>query len=319
MATAPKSVSALSNGFRFPMLATALEVATKGVEKLPPGMWVAEEKFDGHRIVLSVQQGKVIGWSRTGLDTRESNRPIPPHLMVELALLPDGVYDGELIVPGGTSSDVADLANSSKLNYVIFDVLQYLATHCTGISWSDRRKLLEKVFKTKLQSTHVHLAEYFPVADWSMTQEAVGKIWERGGEGIILKRVDASYECGKRTKTFLKLKGLHPVVTTVIGFVPTQGEVMNRGDFATAVVQDEQGITTIVKTLDDEEIGKLSKEFGTGVGPVFQKHRLSAGRNVDMIVNHPAVVNARKLHCEYTERTADGLYRHIRWDRWDSQ
>lgn len=323
MATQPKSVSATSNGFRFPMLATALELATRGLKKLPMGTWIAEEKYDGHRIIISVRNHQtVIGWSRTGLDTRESNRPLPKHLYRELALLPDGVYDGELIMPGGVSSDVANLDNSDKLQYVVFDLLDDDVLHEPSNAvvlwgWEDRRKALQKIFRYKIATPNVFLADYFPVSGWGEVQEAVGKIWERGGEGIILKRTDAPYQCGKRTKTLLKLKGLQPVITEVIGFVATQGEVMNRGRFATAVVKDAEGITTIVKTLDNDELDRLNKRFGTGISAVVIKHRLSAGRNVEMIVNHPDV--GRKLVCEYTERTADGLYRHIRWDRWEDQ
>src|SRR5678816_3036814 len=133
MASKPKSSSAERLGFRFPMLATALEIATKGVQQLPPGAWWAEKKEDGHRLEVLVkhylaevgqEDCDVIGWSRTGLDTRESNRPLPKHLVEEFQKLPDGIYDGELVLPGGTSSDVALLENQRKLMYVLFDVLE---------------------------------------------------------------------------------------------------------------------------------------------------------------------------------------------------
>src|SRR6266852_149709 len=81
-----------------------------------PNEYIAEEKFDGHRMLTHVEDGKVTTWSRTGKD---SARKLSTQLSKFLQLLPDGVYDGELVSNGGHSYDVSRLTNVSRLTYVV--------------------------------------------------------------------------------------------------------------------------------------------------------------------------------------------------------
>lgn len=300
------------NGFREPMLAHTLKDGP-----LPPSHWVGEQKYDGIRVVICREGTEVTFYSRNGNDQAKLVRPA---IVAEMQQMADGAYDGELYIPGGTSSDVKDLSNIPKQRLVLFDILSYKRDNVTVEAWTFRRKVLESAIAEASElamSEVISLSPYTPVRSRADVDSLAETIWEEGGEGLILKDMSAPYRCGKRSKAFLKVKDIKSAVLTVVGFAPTEGEIMHRGDYACAVVQDDQLITTIVKTIDDAELARMTKEFGTGIGQVFQEVRLSSGKKLRMIVNHPRV--GSKLRIDYQQRTPDGNYRHPRWDRWENE
>lgn len=300
--------NATADGFRAPMLATA-------TTSLPKGSWIAEEKYDGHRLIVNVTDTAdyLKAWSRAG-----NERDLPTHLRTQLNMLPPGLYDGELVVPHGYSSSVSDLSNQKRLEYVLFDILRSGVTEAVDQPWIKRRFLLEKMYAMAgfKQDDHVKLAPVRPISTWKDVEEVSQKVWDAGGEGLILKDTTAPYKIGKRTKTFLKIKECQPAVLTVIGFAPSEGEIMELGDFGTVILKDADGIVVPVKVLDTEERNKLAVAFRSEATR-WEEVRLLSGKKVRYFTNHPAV--GRKLHIEFQNRTPDGSYRHPRWDRWDSE
>lgn len=327
MATVSKAL--LEQGFRSPMLATALNF-------LPPGKWVAEQKYDGHRLIVSVttnaqeeplvRSGKererkmVRAWSRAGKE-----RGLPVHLVQALSLLPPGIYDGELIVPQGYSSSVTELTNQMKLQYVLFDMLTVGDKDATSDMWMVRRTRLEEAYRVYSPGQngspgfggkqHVLLAETVPVRTWEEVQALADEVWLQKGEGLIVKDTAAPYRCGKRTKTFIKVKECQPAVLQIIGFAPSEGEVSGYGDFGTAVLEDRDGLIVPVKVLDDATRARLNKA-DTGARK-WQDVRTVGNIKVHMHTDHPWV--GRNLHIEFQSRTPDGSYRHPRWDRLDGE
>jgi len=294
-----------------PMLAQPLKPEKFTLE---PGKWAVEEKYDGHRIITEIGDGAsnlfatkpITAWSRYGLE-----RTLPSHLLEALGSLSDGIFDGELLVPGKRSYGVTELTNSSDLVYFIFDVVSIHDVDTTPLNYDDRREVLRKCVEN-LNSSAVKLAPSFNVDTINQINQIRDGIWARDGEGLILKRRAAPYQIGKRSKDFLKIKAKRSAVLTVIGFVPSHGLIMNRGNYATIVIQNPEGDITTVKTRNDTECRKLEVE-----GPETLEWReiRVLGKPIRMIVNHPAV--GRKLAIEYQERTPDGNYRHPRFDHWE--
>lgn len=277
--------------------------------------YIVEEKFDGIR-VLCRKSGKTLSWwSRLGNDaTKRVNIMIEN----EMLQLPDGVYDGELVELGkqGHSYSVCTLANKNGLAYVIFDTLELLGKDCTTTQFHARRKLLEMAFE-KMKKERVVLAEQFRVESMEDLELRVQEIWDRGGEGVMVKDTFAPYSVGKRTAHFMKIKELNTHVLEVIGFCPSEGELDNRGPYGMTVLKDEKGIITRVKTLDNATMAELEKAVSsqTFLSPASQVEvQLSSGKWIVMFDHHPYV--GRRLMVEYHEKTVDGGYRHIRWDRW---
>lgn len=296
--------------FRPPMLADKVKE-----QKLPRGNWVAEIKYDGHRtgvLVRTVDEMKhVHAWSRLG-----NEQLLSPKMIEALQRLPDGYYDGEIVpTEGGGSSAVKDLSNFNKRMIVLFDVLEAHGQDVTSKPWLSRRAFLQGLRDLFVPGV-LELSSAVPVASWNEVEAIRDRVWELGGEGLILKETSAKYECGKRRKCFLKIKQCIPAELRVIGFAPSEGEVLQRGDYGRVVLEDEQGNRTLVKILDDEQHAKIVRA-GEGATLTWDAFRLPSSIKVEFFRGHP--YDGRILHIEYQERTPDGSYRHPRWDRWDGE
>lgn len=267
--------------------------------------WVAEEKLDGHRIVVRVDDhpADLFGdrvtraWSRYGRD-----RLLPPHIRNSLEKLPNGIYDGELLVPGERSYGTVVLENSEKLVYVIFDVLVLLDRNLTfdqvGATYDERRAFLAEIFRdltgerceTKgVGFDGLHLAWSEPVQCMHEVNNLKDDVWGRDGEGLILKNRESLYVPGKRPKdAWYKIKQLRTSVLTIIGF--RQGRM---GPNSITLLRDDEGFETTVKWKNYEELDKIEADPDSFIG--------------------------KKVRIEFQERTPDGSYRHPRWDRWEDE
>jgi len=264
---------------------------------LKSGMWYAEEKIDGHRLILQVMSGVGLAWSRDGL-----TRVLPSHIHEAIKSLPDGTYDGELHVPGGRSYGVTEIVNGPSLAYTVFDILRLENESLLDMRFDIRRTNLLSILP---MHGSIHAGWSVPVETEQQLSSLLSEVWERDGEGLILKHVSSIYVPGKRPKnTWIKLKKLQSAVLTVIGFSRSRGKIVDRGPYAMIELRDDDGNVTQVKTRNDAECRRLEREAPS--------EEFTLGGSV-----HPAI--GRKLRIEFQERTPDGNYRHPRMDRWEDE
>lgn len=276
-----------------PMLAKMYD--EKASKLIGPGTHVVEEKFDGHRAIVQVAPGVVTAWSRTGKPCADKFNGV---IRMALSGMPSGVYDGELIVPGGHSYDVANMLNRSKLQLVLFDVLQVEGFPCTSKDYHERRTVLEQIM-SKQKYECLRIAPVWEIDSVADLIEHTARIWAENGEGVIIKRKKFSaYKCGKRADAFLKLKQCGSTVVEVMGF-----EAGTTSDYNVVVVRDDAGNVTKVK-LKNDATRQQALDLATGVA-------------VMPGTPHPWI--GKRLRIEYHERTPDGSYRHPRWDRWEDE
>ncbi len=253
------------------------------------GSWTAEEKYDGHRLIVEHAKN-VSAWSRYG-----RSRILPPHVRTAIAQLPKGVYDGELIsITKPRSYGVTDLGEIDSLRYAIFDVLELLGRDSTQATQGERRELLKTIFADLISSgsmasiNGIRLAWSEPISSPKDVTDLAHQVWSRGGEGLVLKNTAGLYRPNKRSRDWLKIKQLRSSVLTLIGFIP--GKL---GMYAVVLLEDAEGHHTTVKTRNDRERARLAQDPSSFIG--------------------------RKLRIEYQERTSDGSYRHPRWDRFEDE
>lgn len=243
---------------------------------------VAEEKFDGHRMLVRVQDGEVDCWSRL---MKDSGHKLSHHLRKKLETLPNCVLDGELFVPGGVSTDAARLDNRAKLIYVAFDVLEVHGSDVTTRSFNGRRNWLEDLLFGKESPNLLLMSQIWPANTEEQVMKLARGVWRRKGEGLIIKSLSARYEPGKRRDAFMKVKSLETGVLTVIDL-----EAGTTGPRCVAVLEDDEGNVTKVKLLNDEVREQATDDW---IG--------------------------RRLRITYQFRTKDGSYRHPMWDRWEDE
>ena len=284
--------------------------------KITPGLYACEAKYDGHRIEIEVSDGItepkslfdepahptkfVRNWSRD-----EKSRILPKHIVEAMQGFPNGIYDGELLVPGERSWGVTELTKLDKLAYVVFDILELQGDSQMHLSYDMRRAYLEGLFGPKhLGSSAVQLAESTNVDSMEDVRRICEEVWARGGEGVIVKLRAGLYHAGKRPKNnWLKIKNLLSAVLEVVGFLPSRGTKVDRGPYAMILLEDSECHKTQVKTKNDAECRRLEHA-------AMSPDAISLGHHPDL---------GRMLRVLFQERTPDGSYRHIRVDRWENE
>jgi len=267
-----------------------IETVLAELKNYPAADWALEEKFDGHRVIVSVSKGQVKAWSRPGKDKdgkakQAIVRTLPKHVEAEFKTFPDCTVDGEDYVPGMMSTDVTESSNTEARRFVVFDITNVAGNDATGQTYDVRRELLEKVFE-HVGGNNVTLADSV-----KPTAAFVRKILARGGEGGILKRRAATYQAGRRSPDVIKIKGLETALMKIDGF--EKGKLGPASRIKVRNPKDNSETTVAAMGGGKELVEEMNANGKSHIG--------------------------RMCYIEYQFRTPDGSYRHPRWDRWENQ
>ena len=246
---------------------------------------VAEPKLDGHRHLIKVHEdGTVEAWSRI---LRDAMKKMDDEMRADLSKWQPGIYDGELDLGYGySSSDVALIRKRGDLRFIAFDRLTVMhGTRIWDMPYHVRRVWLERGV---VRSDRVDLVPTWTCNNRWQMRRLVEREWQRGGEGVMLKQVEAPYYPGKRSLVFGKIKECKSKVVTIVKYwPPTEG---SDTEYGVVSVMDDDGVRTSVKILNHRE-------------------RDYCRSNADAIIG-------RKLAIEYQKQLPGGAYRHPRWDHW---
>jgi bifunctional non-homologous end joining protein LigD len=211
------------------MKATSLP-ASAADTRLPTGpSWVYELKWDGMRALVTVHDGQARLWSSNG---REATVTYPELAAIGPAFAHlDVVLDGEIVafedgrpdfgrlqqrMHVTSPAEAARRAATVPVALVVFDVLEVGDRRTTTLSWDDRRALLESLADDLPPG--VELAHVF--TDGPALLEAARR---EGLEGIMAKRRDSTYEEGRRSPHWLKIKARRRQELVVGGWQPGEG------------------------------------------------------------------------------------------------
>jgi bifunctional non-homologous end joining protein LigD len=198
--------------------------------------WAFEIKWDGVRAICHSEPGRLRLHSRNLLDITPRypevgrlNRALSHHR---------AVLDGEVVALDGegrpnfgalqrrmhvsAESTVRRLARETPVTYVIFDLL-----------WLDGHSLMELPYaerRARLAELGVGEGERWRVPDYVAGHGAqvLAATEQQGLEGVIAKRLDSSYEPGRRSPAWIKVKNLHRQEVVIGGWVPGEGKRRDR-------------------------------------------------------------------------------------------
>src|SRR5574343_449120 len=157
-------------------------------------------KYNGHRCMITRQQGRLIAYSRNG-------KPISSigHILQNMDWLPEGMtVDGELYCHGVALQTIGSWVrkkqpDSRKLCYIIFDAVTDLP-FCTRKTWLDQVVPQEYENGLVLAPTFRFTESVMPLK--MRTEEAIAN----GYEGLIIRQNKSGYEVGKRSQSLIKVK-----------------------------------------------------------------------------------------------------------------
>lgn len=200
--------------------------------------WLFEVKFDGYRMLARVEGGAI------QLVTRNGNDWTPRLAGLAKALrsmdLPDGWYDGEIIMPGEdvpadfqALQGAFDSHRTEQIVFYLFD-LPFCAGHdLRDVPLVERRAVLQRIVERK-PHPNVRFSEVFDVPAKQMLDSAC----RLGLEGVIAKRRDSAY-VGRRSSDWIKLKCKLRQEFVIGGWTDPQGSRTGLGSLLLGVHGDD--------------------------------------------------------------------------------
>jgi bifunctional non-homologous end joining protein LigD len=234
------------------------------------GRWAHEIKWDGVRAIAYSQPGALTLQSRNLNDVTGQypelgrlNRALGSH---------SAVLDGEIVgfdEEGRPSfaalqhrTQVASAARARRLaarapvTYMIFDVLWLDGHSLMGMPYTERRELLAGL---RLEGERWQTPGYLVGNGPEVLQASAAQ----GLEGIVAKRLDSTYEPGRRTKSWVKVKNVARQAFVVAGWMPGKGKREENIGALLVGVNDEHRLLRyagrVGSGFSDQELARLKR------------------------------------------------------------
>ncbi len=247
--------------------------------------WIFEIKWDGIRAISYINEELNI----RSRNDKEMCQNFPE--LEELAKLTKNVVvDGEIVVMkrgradfqaliersnASLQRDIERQAQMAPATYVVFDILEKNGKAVMDLPLTERKELLKESLK---EGKRVTVSVFVEERGEEYYKAAI----EKGVEGIMAKRKASTYQAGKRSADWLKIKQLLTCDCVIFGY--TRGEGARRTAFGALILglyEDRKpvfvgkvGTGFSEKTLDDlkKKFAALeTKSKGLGARDVAEK------------------------------------------------
>lgn len=171
---------------------------------------VLQKKLDGHRCLITRQDGNLIAYSRQGKEIETIE-----HILRGLReRIPEGVtLDGELYVHNVKLQTIGSWIkrlqpDTVKLMFVCYDMI-------ADESYKDRHAELSGIVHGAASVVALPFVDYI---DQEQTSAYFRQVRNQGFEGLMLRTDARGYEAGKRSSSLLKIKEWLDEEFKVVGF-----------------------------------------------------------------------------------------------------
>lgn len=213
------------------------QLATLTDEAFDDDEWIFENKYDGYRALIQVQEGKVNIISRNGLSF---NKKYPELLEAFAAINNDVVLDGEIVVEDTKGQShfqwlqyYQDNPGRGKLKCYVFDILYFNGFDLTPLSLLQRKKIAKAL-----------LPKWDAILFSSHTEgkgiEALKEAAASNSEGVIAKKSSSAYHVGRRSKEWLKIKVTKEQEMVIGGFTDPKGSRTGFGSLLLGYYEDDK-------------------------------------------------------------------------------
>jgi len=285
-----------------PMLATL-----GSVRSFTADLWAFEGKYDGYRLLIEADHGRLLLQSRNDRDVTSEF----PQLHSLAPVLADHhvILDGEVValdfhgVPNFHA--MQNRAGGSRIEFWAFDILHLDGRSLLGVKYRDRRRVLE----TLAEGTDLIVP---PLIDGD-GPDALAYSRERRWEGVVAKRWDSTYQPGRRSSAWVKDKNWNTQEVVIGGW--REGEGGRAGGIGSLLlgVPDAGGLRFIGRVgtgFTQKDLATLESVLAplrTEESPFRPELPRREVRGVTFV--RPELVG----EVRYGELTPDGRLRHPSW------
>lgn len=294
-------------GFVDVELATLVKGAPEGDD------WIHEVKFDGYRMLVELDRGKVRWWSRNGLDW--SDRFAELSKAIQALPATRALIDGEVVVldEHGIShfqrlQNALNESGDESLTYFAFDLLHLDGYDLRGCTLLDRKNLLRALLSRQDANSAVRFSEHVESHGADFLRAACTNALE----GVVSKRKDSTYHSG-RGRDWTKAKCGHRQEFVVAGFTKPKGSRTGIGALALCVREEGEwrfvgrvgtGFDTRMLTRLRKLLEPLKRDSAPFAKALSSEHR----RGVVWV--EPRIV----VEVSFAAWTSDGLLRHATFE-----
>jgi bifunctional non-homologous end joining protein LigD len=286
-----------------PMLATEGSVA-----KLKATQWAFEGKWDGYRLLVDANRGTLTLRSRRGRDvTREY-----PQLAALGADLADHhvILDGEAVALDDSGvpsfSEMQNRARSTRVEFWAFDILALDGRSLLRAKYSDRRRILEAI----AEGAGIIVPDQLPGDGPEALEYARAQRWE----GVVAKKLDSTYQAGRRSSSWIKDKIWRTQEVVIGGWREgTGGRTSGMGALMLGIPDTDGGLQFVGRVgtgfteKDLTNLRKTLEPLHTDESPFATRLPTQDAKGVTFV--RPELVG----EVRYSERTGDGRLRQPSW------
>lgn len=270
--------------------------------------WIYENKFDGYRCISKINDRKVEMLTRNNITITDTYFPVADELK---KIEDDVILDGELIVENSKGlGDFQALQNFSttkkgNLNYYVFDILFLNGHDITTLPLLQRKELLDEFF------------EGYKFKNVIRTQYQIGngkalfeQVSSKGYEGVIAKAPDSTYQPGKRTDKWLKIKNVTMQEVVVCGYTLPQNSRQYFGSLILGLYENNKlkyvgNVGTGFTEASLKELYIQMEKLRTDANPFDFPVKMLGAKGRPVWIKPELVCNIK-----YMEWTSDGHLRH---------
>lgn len=192
--------------------------------------YIYELKLDGMRCLIYLGENSTVIKNRKN---RDITLTFPELSDLHKAVTEKCILDGELVFTRDGKPDFFALqsrsfmtdhfkiklkAKSSSISFVAFDIVYYKDKMITSLPLMDRKQILQNTVK---ENERISVSRFISTRGVEFFRLAK----QQGLEGIVAKRKDSKYLCGKRSNDWLKIKVMFEEDFIICGYRLKNGEV----------------------------------------------------------------------------------------------
>ncbi|XTP33652.1 ATP-dependent DNA ligase [Mycobacterium sp. TJFP1] len=281
------------------------------VQRLTKGQWAFEGKWDGYRLLVEADHGRLALRSRNGRDVTAEY----PQLQALAADLADHhvILDGEAVAldESGVPSfrEMQNRARSTRVEFWAFDILFLDGRSLLRAKYTDRRRVLEALADGGGLIVP-------PLIGADTGAEALETARKRGWEGVVAKKRDSTYQPGRRSSSWIKDKLWNTQEVVIGGWRQGEGGrtsgigALMLGIPAGGVAGGLQFVGRVGTGFTEKELASLKETLAplhTDESPFATELPKQDAKGVTFV--RPELVG----EVRYSERTSDNRLRQPSW------